>query len=529
MAAPIDKLFMEIDKKFNIVLSLKQKQAINGLFNLKDVFVGTKTGSGKSMTYECAPILFDNGTTLIISPLTSIMKEQVERLKGLGYKAIYIGTEEDDINGIRNGHYHFVFGSPELLVGNDKWLDVIKSSSFQSNHRLTVVDGAHTVVHWGQGSAQESPFREWFSHIGELRSLSLNVPVLALTATASPTNRKKIMKSLCFKADNVVILDNPDRQNIKITVITIPNNVDNEKLFHWLIKGVMQKKSDFERHLIFCSSIKDCSHLFCMLSRLIGSTELVNMYQSKTPEFVKENIRTDMGSETGKIRVLICTNAAGMGVNFKNLHCVIHYGVPHDLDTFVQQMGRAGRDSTFSEEILLVKKNKKLFKKIDPEILRLVSSENECRRQIISSAYLATADPVDSHLCCDACNKKCNCRISHATHPLHGWKDVSVEEAMTREVAQEDRLILRHKLRTYKEQCPTVPSIDVLQDDSISLLVDNVDKIFSMEDVMKYGSIWTSHIAMSVLDIINDVFLDNEMYDISENEIDDSSSDYDVE
>ncbi|XP_061190432.1 ATP-dependent DNA helicase RecQ-like [Saccostrea echinata] len=237
MAAPIDKLFLEICNKFGIVLTLKQKQAITGLFNFKDVFVGTKTGSGKSMTYECAPILFDNGTTLIIAPLTSIMKEQVDRLKGLGYKAIHIGTEEDDIHGIRNGHYHFVFGSPELLVGNEMWRDVIKSSSFQNNHRLTVVDEAHTVVQWGHGSAQESPFREWFAHIGELRSLSLNVPVLALTATASPTNRKKIMKSLCFKKDSIVILDNPDRQNIKITVITIPNNEDDEKLFHWLIKG----------------------------------------------------------------------------------------------------------------------------------------------------------------------------------------------------------------------------------------------------------------------------------------------------
>lgn len=421
MAAPIEKLFEEIDEKFNVTLTQKQRKAITALFNGKDVFVGTKTGSGKSMTYACTPILFENGTTLIIASLTLIMKKQVSRLKELGFKAIYIGTEADAIQGIKSGQYHFVFGSPELLVGNEKWRDVIKSQSFQNSHRLTVIDEAHTVVQWGYDSAQGNSFREWFARIGELRSLGLNVPVLALTATASPANRKKIMKSLCFKSDNVVILDNPDRENIKISVFQIPNNVDDEKLFHWMIKGIMEKLNGFERHLIFCASIKDCSRLYCMFSRLLGNTctEFVNMYHSKTPEYVKEKIRTDMGSESGKIRVLICTNAAGMGVNFKNLNNVIHYGVPHDLDTFVQQMGRAGRDGSFSEEILLVKKNKKLFKKIDQEIVRLVSSENECRRQIISSAYLTTSDAGHNHSCCDICAKNCNCGDQHATHPLY--------------------------------------------------------------------------------------------------------------
>lgn len=96
--------------------------------------------------------------------------------------------------------------------------------------------------------------------------------MLALTATASPANRKKIMKSICFKSDNAVILDNPDRENMNISVIPIPNNVDDEKLFHWMMKGIMKEKLGLERHLIFCASIKDCSRLYCMFSRLLGNT-----------------------------------------------------------------------------------------------------------------------------------------------------------------------------------------------------------------------------------------------------------------
>lgn len=86
------------------------------------------------------------------------------------------------------------------------------------------------------------------ARIGELSSLGLDVPVLALTATASPANRKKIMTSLCFKSNNVVILDNPDRENMNISVIPIPNNVDDEKLFHWMIKGIMKEELGLERH-----------------------------------------------------------------------------------------------------------------------------------------------------------------------------------------------------------------------------------------------------------------------------------------
>lgn len=80
------------------------------------------------------------------------------------------------------------------------------------------------------------------------------------------------MTSLCFKSDDIVILDNPNRENMTISVIPIPNNVDDEKLFHWMIKGIMKEKLGLERHLIFCASIKDFSRLYCMFYRLLGNT-----------------------------------------------------------------------------------------------------------------------------------------------------------------------------------------------------------------------------------------------------------------
>ncbi|XP_062615259.1 ATP-dependent DNA helicase RecQ-like [Saccostrea cucullata] len=142
-----------ICQKFNLKsLTDQQISAIDALKKGNDTFVGTKTGSGKYLVYESSPI---------------------ERM--------------------------FVFGSPELLVGDDKWREVLRNPIFTSKHQLIVVDEAHTVIQWGLEHQQEGPFRQWFAHIGEMRSLCSGVPILALTATASPTHRCQIMQKLCFR------------------------------------------------------------------------------------------------------------------------------------------------------------------------------------------------------------------------------------------------------------------------------------------------------------------------------------------
>lgn len=90
---------------------------------------------------------------------------------------------------------------------------------------------------------QEGPFREWFAHIGEMRSLCIGVPLLALTAAASPTHRRQIMKNLCFRDHYCVILDSPDRPNIKLNVLKVKNNVDFENVFHWLTTVLVEKEN----------------------------------------------------------------------------------------------------------------------------------------------------------------------------------------------------------------------------------------------------------------------------------------------
>ncbi|XP_062570049.1 ATP-dependent helicase wrn-1-like [Saccostrea cucullata] len=410
----------KICEKFNLnSLTENQKLAISSLRENRDIFIGTKTGSGKSLTYQCVPIVYgENSVTVIIAPLISIMKEQVESLSSLGYRAVYI-EGSTDVERVASGYYNFVFGSPEVLVGETKWRDALKNPEFKKRHRLIVVDEAHTIIHWGEGkNQQEAAFREWFSHIGELRSLCLKVPCLALTATACPSHRRKIMSKLCFGKNACVISDTPDRKNIKISVTKIKQNDDLDVIFSSIIEGLDKEKDQFPRHLIFCNSIKDCSLIYMTFLKHFGKSHFFNMFHSKTTDCVKDKIRADMGNPNGQLRILICTNAAGMGVNYSDLYNVIHYGPPVEIDTFVQQMGRAGRDNNQSHDLIIYKSAQ--LKKIDNDMKDLVVSD-KCRRLILTNSYMCDpAKDIKGHFCCDICERNCKCgeELCPYKHPI---------------------------------------------------------------------------------------------------------------
>ncbi|XP_061190405.1 ATP-dependent DNA helicase RecQ-like [Saccostrea echinata] len=226
---------------FKVKLRENQEKAINAVLLNRDVFVGTRTGSGKSLVYESIPII-KPGIVVIVAPLLSIMREQVEKLNNFGLAATYIGKNVEENKKIEAGQYDFVFSSPERLIVERRWRDMFKSEEYRRRLQLLVVDEAHTVTLWGEERTDEDPFREWFSKIQELRSLCPNVPVLALTATAGPTRRRKILKCLCFRPGYELVLDSPDRRNIK-TVKPIKNNDTIDNVFDWLIKDLTTQRT----------------------------------------------------------------------------------------------------------------------------------------------------------------------------------------------------------------------------------------------------------------------------------------------
>ena len=257
----------------------------------------------------------------------------------------------------------------------------------------------------------------WYSKLGEIRSL-IECPVLLITATANKSARREMQKKFCMK-DCHEIVQNPDRENIKLFVHKFKSTVSLCDTFYFLIHLIKQEKELCERFLIFCPSIKTCSELFSALRMELGQLiKHVDMFHSQSPDTIKEKIKEDMRVENGNIRVLVATSAAGMGVNFKAIKYVINYGPPREMDGFVQQFGRAGRDEGVAMAILLF--NGKQCRKLDEEMKIYVLNEETCRREIILSAYKSKPSPSRiPHMCCDICAIKCACKSSDCSDVVH--------------------------------------------------------------------------------------------------------------
>ncbi|XP_061189774.1 uncharacterized protein LOC133197660 [Saccostrea echinata] len=135
---------------FKVKLRENQEKAINAVLLNRDVFVGTGTGSGKSLVYESIPVI-KPGIVVIVAPLLSIMRKQVEKLNNFGLAATYIEKNVEENEKIEAGQYDFVFGSPERLIGERRWREMFKSEEYRRRLQLLVVDEAHTVTLWGEG------------------------------------------------------------------------------------------------------------------------------------------------------------------------------------------------------------------------------------------------------------------------------------------------------------------------------------------------------------------------------------------
>ena len=354
--------------------------------------------------------------------------------------------------------------------------------------------------------------------------------MVALTATAGPTQRRKILKSLCFNANCKVIHDSADRPNIKISSKHIPNNEDADITFKWLFAELQEFGKDLSRHVVFCESISDVSKVYMAFAREFGSVSLYNMYHSKTNEKVKETIRNDMSSSDGLIRVLICTNAAGMGVNFKGVHNVVHYGLPRQMDTFVQQMGRAGRDGEFSQELIIFKNHKGHLNKVESDLVKLAKDTETCRHQILCSAYVSDKSQIQPlHNCCDVCETKCDCQtdICPNKHKVFlETEESESEEEMVRPVSNSEKALLKHKLYSLKYSLTDQAGLSImdvdfihgLTNDVVDSIVNKASILFTTDDIMKNFPIWSYETAQHIYDIICEVFGDTEMYNLSESD-----------
>lgn len=311
-----------------------QEMVVDAILQRRDALCVMPTGAGKSICYQVPALIFD-GATLVVSPLISLMKDQVNSLTQNGIQAAYLNSSltpvqySKVISKIKNGTYKIIYVAPERLAVPG-FLDACRSIKVD----LIAVDEAHCISHWGQD------FRPSYLKIAEfVNALDYRPVIAAFTATATAEVKDDIEYSLKLNSP-FRMTTGFDRPNLKFEVLRP------KKKFKQLLE-ILDKHTN-DSGIIYCATRKTVEELG---HKLNDNGFSVTTYHAGLEDDVRKKNQEDFVYDRKSI--MIATNAFGMGIDKSNVAYVIHYNMPKDIESYYQEAGRAGRDGTSAECILL--------------------------------------------------------------------------------------------------------------------------------------------------------------------------------
>ena len=312
-----------------------QRKIIDTVISGQDVLALMPTGGGKSICYQ-VPALAMEGICIVVSPLVALIQDQVAQLKKRNIKAIALtgGIRSNEVNDLLDncvfGNYKFLYLSPERLQQT-----VVRERIQQMNVNLIAIDEAHCISQWG------NDFRPAYLECSILKELAPQTPTIALTATATPRVVDDIVENLELKEVRI-FKDSFSRSNIAFKV-----RRSEDKLYQ--LKKYMEKIPG--SGIVYVRSRKMSISL---ANFLINNGVSASFYHGGIPKSDKEEKLNRWLN--GKDRVMVATNAFGMGVDKPDVRLVIHYQIPDSLESYFQEAGRAGRDGEPSTAIILTSK-----------------------------------------------------------------------------------------------------------------------------------------------------------------------------
>jgi len=311
-----------------------QGEIIDALIRGEDAFVLMPTGGGKSLCYQI-PALHRPGVGIIVSPLISLMKDQVDALRANGVAAAFYnstlsaGEARSVLAELHGGRLDLLYVAPERLM-NEGFLERLTALEIA----LIAIDEAHCISQWGHD------FRPEYVQLGRLRRLFPSVPIMALTATADAQTRDDILQRLEISR-SACRITGFDRPNIRYTV------EDKQKPFAQLLT-FLRSREPYDAGIVYALSRKRVEEV---ASRLCEAGFAAAPYHAGLPD--RERARVQDAFQRDDLQLVVATVAFGMGIDKPNIRFVVHYDLPKNIESYYQETGRAGRDGLPAEALLL--------------------------------------------------------------------------------------------------------------------------------------------------------------------------------